>query len=156
MDGVATECVIELVSQTAVGGKSVGTLVRKNVCLDSALIEQVNALAKAKGGARMGASFSGELTIALKEYVQRRTMQQEEVTLAPVLERLFNEKFERLEQWLRPGTWSGATYSATAALLLLELLCGQQLDPRHAKEHFELIRGRAWKIVRRGPEEMGE
>lgn len=129
-----------------------GHLVRKNVCLDSDLIEQVERIAKAKGGARMGASFSAELTIALKEYVQRRTMQQEEVVLAPVLERLFNEKFAQLEQWLRPGTWGGATYSATSALLLLELMCGKTLEPSQAKEHFELIRGRAWKIVRRDPE----
>jgi hypothetical protein len=129
-------------------------LVRKNVCLDSELIEQVNQIVKAKGGARMGASFSSELTIALKEHVQRRAMKQEEVTLAPVLERLFEEKFEQLEQWLRPGTWGGATYSATAALLLLEVLCGKQLDPSQAKEHFELIRGRAWKIIRRSPEDL--
>jgi hypothetical protein len=135
---------------------SVGMLVRKNVCLDSGLIEQVNAIAKAKGGARMGASFSAEVTIALKEYVQRRTMKQEEITLAPVLERLFDEKFSQLEQWLRPGTWGGATYSATSALLLLELMCGKKLDPSQAKEHFDLIRGRAWKIVRRPTEEVDD
>jgi hypothetical protein len=86
---------------------SVGNLVRKNVCLGSTLIEQVERIAKAKGGARMGASFSAEVTIALKEYVQRRTTQQEEVVLAPVLSRLFDEKFAQLEQWLRPGTWEG-------------------------------------------------
>jgi hypothetical protein len=128
---------------------SVGTLVRKNVCLDSYLIDQVERIAKAQGGARMGASFSALVTTALKEYVQRQTMQQEEVVLAPVLERLLDEKFERLEQWLRPGSWGSATYSCTSALLLLELMCGQKLDPKDAKDHFELIRGRAWKLVRR-------
>lgn len=133
-----------------------GTVVRKNVCLDSELIEQVERIAKAKGGARRGASFSGEVTIALKEYVQRTTMKQEEVSLAPVLQQLFDEKFQQLEQWLRPGTWGGAMYSATSALLLLELMCGKQLNPSQAKEHFELIRGRAWKIVRRDPEEAGD
>jgi hypothetical protein len=71
--------------------------------------------------------------------------------MTPVWQRLLDEKFEHLETWLRPGVWGGATYSTTAALLLLEVMCGKTLDPRDAKTHFELIRGRAWKIVRRDP-----
>lgn len=129
-----------------------GALVRKNVCLDSELIEQVNRIVKANGGARMGASFSSELTIALKKHVQREKMQEEETILAPVLQRLFDEKFAQLEGWLRPGTWGSATYSATSTLLLLELLCGVQVDPNQAKDHLNVIRGRAWKMVRRDPE----
>lgn len=133
-----------------VGGMSVSRPVRKNVMLDSALIEAVNGIVKSKGGRNKGYSFSGELTAALKEYVQRHTAQKEEAVSAPVWERLLNEKFDQQEQWLRPGAWGAATYSATSALLLLELMCGKTLDPKDAKEHFELIRGRAWKIVRRG------
>lgn len=52
---------------------------------------------------------------------------------------------------MRPGVWGAATYSATAALLLLELMCGKTLDPKEARDHFELIRGCAWKLVRHEP-----
>lgn len=123
-------------------------LVRKNVCLDSALIDQVERIAKAKGGRRRGYSFSGELTEALKQHVRRYNAQQEEAVSTPVWEGLLKEKFGQQEEWLRPGVWGAATYSTTAALLLLELMCGKTLEPSQAKDHFELIRGRAWKIVR--------
>ena len=76
-------------------------------------------------------------------------MAKEEVITAPIWQRMLDEKFEQMEVWLRPGVWGGATYSTTAALLLLEMMCGKNLDPRQAKDHFGLIRGRAWKIVRR-------
>lgn len=69
--------------------------------------------------------------------------------LAPVISQLIDEKFAQLEAWLRPGVWGGATYSATASLLLLELLCGQTVEPSEAKKHLDLIRGRAWKMVRK-------
>lgn len=104
---------------------------------------------KAKGGHRRGYSFSREVTTALKEYIQRQKAQQEEAIMTPVWQRLLDEKFEQLEAWLRPGVWGGATYSTTASLLLLELMCGKTIDPRQARDHFELIRGRAWKIVRK-------
>lgn len=73
--------------------------------------------------------------------------------LAPVIERLLNEKVNQMESWLRSGVWAGATYSATATLLLLEMLCGQKVDPQEAREHLELIRGRAWKMVRKSSDE---
>jgi hypothetical protein len=137
--------------QVAVGGESVASLVRKQVCLDQADIQELDRIVLAKGGRPKGYSFSSELTRALRDYLQRHRAQQEETTMTPVWQRLLDEKFEHLETWLRPGVWGGATYSTTAALLLLEVMCGKTLDPRDAKTHFELIRGRAWKIVRRDP-----
>lgn len=131
-------------------------LVRKNVVLDASLIEEVNRMVKAKGGRNKGYSFSGELTIALKEHVRRYHTQNEEAVSAPVWERLLDETYGRQETWLRPGVWAAATYSATCALLLLELMCGKTLDPKDAKDHFELIRGRAWKLVRRPVEQDGD
>jgi hypothetical protein len=128
------------------------TLVRKCVCLDSADIKELQRLADARGGARKGYTFSREVATAVKEYIKRQHAQKEEATMTPVWQQLLDQKFAELESWLRPGVWGGGTYSATSALLLLELMCGKTLDPAQAKDHFELIRGRAWKLVRRDPE----
>ncbi|MDF2630433.1 MAG: hypothetical protein K0R39_4264, partial [Symbiobacteriaceae bacterium] len=86
---------------------------------------------------------------AIREYIKRNKALHEEASMTPVWQHLLDEKFAQLEVWLRPGVWGGGTYSATAALLLLELMCGKTLDPAQAKDHFELIRGQAWKILRR-------
>jgi hypothetical protein len=92
----------------------------------------------------------------LKEYVRRHTVQHEEAVSTPVWERLLHEQRDQQDAWLRPGVWGAATCSATCALLLLELMCGKTLDPQDAKDHFELIRGRAWKLVRRPVEQDGD
>jgi hypothetical protein len=73
---------------------------------------------------------------------------QDDSILAPVISQLLDEKFAQLEVWLRPGVWGGATYSTTAALMLLELLIGVRVEPAEAKNHLDLLRGRAWKMVR--------
>lgn len=129
-------------------------LVRKCVSLDLTDIQELQRLAEARGGRRRGHSFSNEVTAAIREYINRQKAQHEENTMTPIWEQLLNDKFAQLEAWLRPGVWGGGTYSATAALLLLELMCGKTLEPSQAKDHFELIRGRAWKILRRA--ELGE
>ncbi|MFZ5823881.1 MAG: hypothetical protein ACOY94_06075 [Bacillota bacterium] len=126
-------------------------LVRKQLHLDPADVQELERIVKTKGGRRRGYSFSREVTAALREYIRRHKAQEEEATMTPVWQKLLDEKFEQLEAWLRPGVWGGATYSTTSALLLLELMCGKSIDPKQAREHFELIRGRAWKIVRREP-----
>jgi len=128
-------------------------LVRKCVYLDEADVQELKRLAQVKGGRRKGYTLNGEMAGAVREYIKRQKAQQEEATMTPVWEQLLNEKFAQLEAWLRPGVWGGGTYSATAALLLLELMCGKTLDPAQAKDHFELIRGRTWKIIRR--DELG-
>jgi hypothetical protein len=128
-------------------------LVRKCVYLDEADLQELKRLAAARGGRRRGHTLSSEVAGAIREYIKRNAAQHEEATMTPVWQQLLDEKFAQSEAWLRPGVWGGATYSATAALLLLELMCGKTLDPAQAKNHFELIRGRAWKIVRR--DELG-
>lgn len=128
-------------------------VIRKHVCLDVTDLQELQRLANSKGGRRRGHTLSSELTEAVRDYIKRKKAQHEEATMTPVWEQLLNEKFAQLEAWLRPGVWGGGTYSATAALLLLELMCGKTLDPNQAKDHFELIRGRAWKIIRR--DELG-
>ncbi|HWI51283.1 MAG TPA: hypothetical protein VNT01_04000 [Symbiobacteriaceae bacterium] len=128
-------------------------LVRLQAHLDSADVDELRKLVKTKGGQRKGYTLSRELNAALREYINRHKAQQEEASMTPVWEELLGEKFAQQEAWLRPGVWGGATYSATAALLLLEIMCGKTLDPSQAKDHFELIRGRAWKIIRR--DELG-
>jgi hypothetical protein len=130
----------------------VSTPVRKHVRLDSADIQELQRLVNSKGGARKGYTFSGEVTAAIRDYIKRQYAQQEEATMTPVWEQLLNDKFAQMESWLRPGVWGGGTYAATSALLLLELMCGKTLEPAQAKDHFELIRGRAWKLVRRDPD----
>jgi hypothetical protein len=127
----------------------VSHLVRKQFHLDPTDVRELEAMVKAKGGRRRGNSLSHEVNMALREHIKRNKAQQEEAVMTPVWQQLLEEKFAQLEAWLRPGVWGGGTYSATAALLLLELLCGKTLDPTQAKDHFELIRGRAWKILRR-------
>ena len=124
-------------------------LVRKQFHLDPAVVRDLEQIVQAKGGQRKGYSLSREVTAALKEHIRRQYAQHEEATMTPIWQRLLDEKFEQLEAWLRPGVWGGGTYSATAALLLLELMCGKTLEPAQAKDHFELIRGRAWKLMRR-------
>ncbi|HEY3365996.1 MAG TPA: hypothetical protein VGK74_13145 [Symbiobacteriaceae bacterium] len=124
-------------------------LVRKQFHLDSTDVSELERIVQAKGGRTRGNSLSREVTIALREHIRRQKARQEEAAMTPVWERLLAEKFDNQEAWLRSGVWGGATYSTTAALLLLELLCGKTLDPKEAQQHFELIRGRAWKIVRR-------
>lgn len=125
---------------------------RACVWLDSADIQELKRMAAAKGGARQGYTFSREVSAAVKEYIKRQHAQNEESSMTPVWEQLLEEKFARLEAWLRPGVWGGGTYAATAALLLLELMCGKTLEAGQARDHFELIRGRAWKLVRKDPE----
>lgn len=120
--------------------------IRKHVMIETGLLSELNRLLATKPDSNL----SGEINIALQEYLQRRKARQEEILLAPVLERLLNEKIDQVETWLRSGVWAGATYSATATLLLLEMLCGQKVEPSEAREHLELIRGRAWKMVRKG------
>jgi hypothetical protein len=129
-------------------------LVRKCVYLDEADIQELKRLAAAKGGRRQGYTLSRELGEAARAYIKHQMAQHEETVMTPVWQQLLEEKFAQLEAWLRPGVWGGATYSTTAALLLLELMCGKTLDPTKAKDHFELIRGRAWKIIRR--DELGK
>lgn len=124
-------------------------LVRRQFHLDPVILADFERLVKSKGGRKQGYSLSREVNKALQAYVRQATVEREEVITAPVWRQMLDEKFEQLETWLRPGVWGGATYSTTAALLLLELMCGKTLDPRQAKDHFALIRGRAWKIVRR-------
>jgi len=133
----------------AVGGISITRLIRQTVCLSAADMHELRRLAAAKGGRARGYTISSEVAAAIKDYIKKQDAQHEEANMTPVWEQLLNEKFAQLEAWLRPGVWGGGTYSATAALLLLELMCGKQLDPAQAKDHFELIRGRAWKIIRR-------
>lgn len=124
-------------------------LVRKQLHIDASVWADMERLVRAKGGPRKGTSLSNEVTLALRQYIQRQMTTREEAVLSPIFQRLLDDRFAQLEAWLRPGVWGGATYGTTAALLLLELMCGKTLDPRDAKDHFELIRGRAWKIVRR-------
>jgi hypothetical protein len=131
---------------------TVSRLVRKQFHLDPAVVQELERIVDAKGGQRKGYSLSREVTAALREHIRRQTAQREEATMTPVWQQLLDQKFAELEGWLRPGVWGGGTYSATSALLLLELMCGKTLDPAQAKDHFELIRGRAWKLVRRDPE----
>lgn len=123
--------------------------IRKCLTLDPADLDDLKEAAKAKGGRRKGHTLSSEVTAAIREYIKRHKAQHEEASMTPVWQQLLDEKFAQLEVWLRPGVWGGGTYSATAALLLLELMCGKTLDPSQAKDHFDLIRGRAWKILRR-------
>ena len=112
-------------------------------------MQQLRRIVEAKGGRTRGFTISSVVAAAVRDYIKRHDSQQEEASMTPVLERLLDERFAQLEAWLRPGVWGGGTYSATAALLLLELMCGKTLEPSQARDHFELIRGRAWKIIRR-------
>lgn len=124
--------------------------VKKHVTLDPQIVADLEEIAAKKGGE---SSLSQELNRAGREYVQKVKGQNDDSLLAPVIDRLLTEKFDQLEAWLRSGVWGGATYSATATLLLLEILCGQTVDPVDAKNHLDLIRGRAWKMIRKGPQE---
>jgi hypothetical protein len=123
--------------------------IRKHVMIEAGILAEMKSLL----ASRPDSNLSEEINIALREYVRRSKAQQEEILMAPVIERLLNEKVDQMESWLRSGVWAGATYSATATLLLLEMLCGQKVDPKEAREHLELIRGRAWKMVRKGADE---
>lgn len=118
--------------------------VRKHVRLEPELAAELAQLL----AERPESSFSNEVNTAIKEHLRRHKAGREDLVLAPILDRLLKEKMDQMEHWLRSGVWAGATYSATATLLLLELLCGQTVDPKDAKNHLELIRGRAWKMVR--------
>lgn len=126
-------------------------IIRKNVCLPSDQVESLKRLVRAKGGYRKGYTFSSELTTALRQYLQRQAAMEEETEALPLLQRLLDDKFGQLETWLRPGVYGGATYSTTAALILLEMVCGKTVSPEQARDYFELMRGRAWKIVRKEP-----
>lgn len=126
-------------------------LVRKTLHLDGAVVADLERIIASKGGRRRGYSLGQEVTMAIREYVQRQLLHRDEAATAPLLERLLDERFGQLEAWLRPGVWGGATYGTTAALLLLEHMCGKSLDPKDARAYFDLIRGRAWKIIRKDP-----
>lgn len=133
----------------ALGGRRVQSRIRRHVMIEAGLLAEVKQML----AARPDSNLSEEVNTALREHVRRNKAQQEEILLAPVIERLLKERVDQMESWLRSGVWAGATYSATASLLLLEILCGQKVDPREAKAHLELIRGRAWKMVRKGADE---
>ena len=122
--------------------------IRKHLLLEPGVLADLTDLLSR----RRDSNLSNEVNAALKEYLQRQKAGEEALVFAPVLERLLNMKMDQQELWLRSGVWAGATYSATATLLLLELLCGQRVDPQEAKAHLDLIRGRAWKMVRKGPD----
>lgn len=126
--------------------------IRKHVLIEPGVLKDLGELLTA----RPHTTLSTEVNTALKEYLRRYKAGQEDIILAPAVERLLNEKMDQMETWLRSGVWAGATYSATATLLLLELVCGQTIDPKEAKDHFELIRGRAWKMVRKSREPEGD
>jgi len=118
--------------------------IRKHVRIEPALIAELDAILTE----RPDSSLSNEVNTAIQEHVRRHKAGREDLVLAPIMDRLLEEKLNQMESWLRSGVWAGATYSATATLLLLELLCGQAVDPKDARNHLELIRGRAWKMVR--------
>lgn len=118
--------------------------IRKHVRIEPALIAELEAILSE----RPDSSLSNEVNAAIQEHVRRHKAGREDLVLAPIMDRLMEEKLNQMEGWLRSGVWAGATYSATATLLLLELLCGQTVDPKDARNHLELIRGRAWKMVR--------
>lgn len=125
--------------------------VRTHVYLEADDIHQMKRLAVAKGGPRKGYSYSGEVGAAVREYLHRQMVSKEEAVTAPVWQRMLDEKFAQLEAWLRPGVYGGSTYSTTAALILLEMICGKTVSPEQAREYFDLMRGRAWKIIRKEP-----
>jgi hypothetical protein len=125
--------------------------IRKHVRIEPEVLAELEVLVAKK----TETSLSNEVNTALKEHIRRHKAGQEDIILAPILDRLLQESVNQTEGWLRPGVWAGATYSATASLLLLELLCGQTVDPSEAKTHLELIRGRAWKMVRRSADQEG-
>ena len=126
--------------------------IRKHVLIEPDVLADLEELLTRK----TESTFSNEVNAAVKEHVKRHKAGQDDSVLAPVLERLLDQKLDQMETWLRSGVWAGATYSATATLLLLELLCGQKVAPEDARAHFELIRGRAWKMVRKTLEPEGE
>jgi len=123
--------------------------IRKHVMIEAGLLQEMKDLLASKPDSNL----SIEINVAIREHLRRSKARQEEILLSPVIERLLQEKVDQMESWLRSGVWAGATYSATATLLLLELLCGQTVEPAKAREHLELIRGRAWKMVRKSAEE---
>lgn len=125
--------------------------IRKHVLIDPEVVAELDALLNHNPES----SLSNEVNSALKEYLRRRKAGQEDMLVAPVFEQLLKERVDQMESWLRSGVWAGATYSATATLLLLELLCGQTVDPKDARDHLELIRGRAWKMVRKTADTAG-
>lgn len=118
--------------------------VRRHFTFDAALYQDMDELAQ-----RKGSSISVQFERAAREHLRRQKAMEDDSILAPVISQLIDEKFAQLDTWLRSGVWGGATYSATATLLLLELLCGQTVEPSEAKKHLDLIRGRAWKMVRK-------
>jgi hypothetical protein len=125
--------------------------IRKHVLIDPELLAELESHLTNNPES----SLSNQVNAALREYLSRRKAGQEDLLLAPVFERLLKERVEQMENWLRSGVWAGATYSATATLLLLEILCGQTVDPKDAREHLNLIRGRAWKMVRKTSDAEG-
>lgn len=125
-----------------------GRRVNKHLYLDQDLLSELEDLVRQHGDT----SLSNEANKALRLYVRQAKGDQDDNIMAPVFQRLLEEKFAQQESWLRPGVWGGATYAATATLALLEILCGVTVTPAEAQAHLELIRGRAWKMVRRSPE----
>lgn len=118
--------------------------IRKHVRIEPELVAELQSLIEQNPET----SLSNEVNTAVREHLRRHKAGREDLVLAPILDRLLENKLDQMEAWLRSGVWAGATYSATATLLLLELLCGQTVDPKDARNHLELIRGRAWKMVR--------
>jgi len=113
--------------------------------LHTALHEQV----KRKGGRSAGASITGEVNRAVREYLAREAAAG---PLGPVHEAVDEVVFARLgqmEAWLRPML-ANAGINATAALLAsVEVVCGTRVPKEKVREFVDLLRGRAYALYRR-------
>lgn len=104
---------------------------------------------RATGG---GGGITHQAATAIREYLARQVATTQESLATPVLDNLLLERLGQVESWLRPMVAAASIHSATAMLLALEALCGTRVDPSRAKETLDLMRGRAYKMIRRRDE----
>lgn len=119
------------------------------VYLDPPQVEAL--LTRAKAHSR---SLSAEIVIAVREHLARNAAQVQDAQAAPLLDALLQERLGHLETWLRPMMAATSINAATAMLLALELLCGTRVEAERARETLDVMRGRAYRMLRKrdGPD----
>lgn len=129
-----------------------GISIKKCVYLEHGLVAEITRSAAARGGPGAGATFSKELSRLARLGLEMETAQSGAELLAPALRELLESRLATLEAWLRPLVAKSGIYAATTTLLTLELLTGHRVAREEAKPFFELIRGRGYRLFRKGDE----
>lgn len=127
--------------------------VRTQTYLSPENLAALESMVKSQGGRMGGVTRSKLVNQAVTEYLARQSAERQEELLLPLMQTMLARQLDRLESWLRPMVANTGINATAGMLAALEVLGGNQVAPERMKEYYDLLRGRAYKMFKRPPEE---